>query len=52
MQYDGELLALKVERHLLSREERDKMRLRGNQPFAMSAIGRNHNSRGTVGAAR
>ena len=45
VQYDGELLALKLDRHLHSREERDKLRMKVNRTFALSAIGRNHNDR-------
>ena len=52
VQYDGELLALKLDRHLHSKEERDKLKMRENRTFALSQIGRNHNDRATVGAIR
>ena len=36
VQYDGELLALKLDRHLHSKEERDRLKMKETRTFALS----------------
>ena len=50
-QYDGQLLALKVERRLASQAERDAMKKKNLETFILSQMSRNQTQRTTSGGA-